>query len=167
VAWSSGRNLGCGGGLIDRIDLAGCRTPLVTLGRSPGTNVFRDHSLHPTDQTYEGLLIVRIDGRLFFANARRVVGRLLEMVDRPGGKPDVLLLDVSAVVDLDVTAGNALRELTRELQRRAVDLWASTVRRRPREMIERAERWDELLAEGRVYDALADAVAAYETRRGG
>jgi SulP family sulfate permease len=110
---------------------------------------------------------VRIDGRLFFANARRVVGRLLEMVDRPGGKPDVLLLDVSAVVDLDVTAGNALRELTRELQRRAVDLWASTVRRRPREMIERAERWDELLAEGRVYDALADAVAAYETRRGG
>jgi MFS superfamily sulfate permease-like transporter len=42
--------------------------PVYTLGRKPGTNVFRPlSSEHPEDETFPGLLMIRIEGRLFFS----------------------------------------------------------------------------------------------------
>ena len=47
--------------------------PVYVLGRKPGTNVFRPRSAeHPEDETFPGLLLLRPEGRLFFANAERV-----------------------------------------------------------------------------------------------
>src|SRR5262249_20250884 len=47
--------------------------PVYLLGRKPGTNVFRPRSKeHPEDETFPGLLLLRPEGRIFFANAERV-----------------------------------------------------------------------------------------------
>ena len=44
--------------------------PVYVLGRKPGTNVFRPRSKeHPEDETFPGLLLLRLEGRVFFANA--------------------------------------------------------------------------------------------------
>src|SRR5262249_3214225 len=44
--------------------------PVYVLGRKPGTNVFRPNSPeHPEDEKFQGLLILRTEGRVFFANA--------------------------------------------------------------------------------------------------
>ena len=38
--------------------------PVYVLGRKPGTNVFRPRSKeHPQDETYPGLLLLRLEGR--------------------------------------------------------------------------------------------------------
>ena len=52
--------------------------PLVyTLGRKPGTDVFRPRSVeHPGDESIPGLLIVRTEGRMTFASVPRVRERL-------------------------------------------------------------------------------------------
>ncbi|WP_295436380.1 SulP family inorganic anion transporter [uncultured Thiodictyon sp.] len=42
---------------------------VYTLGRKPGTEVFRPRAQgHPEDETFPGLLMVRPEGRIFFAN---------------------------------------------------------------------------------------------------
>src|SRR5271166_3962997 len=44
--------------------------PVYVLGRKPGTNVFRPRSKeHPEDETFAGLLLLRLEGRVFFVNA--------------------------------------------------------------------------------------------------
>ena len=57
--------------------------PLVyTLGRKPGTDVFRPRSVeHPGDESLPGLLIVRTEGRMTFASAPRAGERLAAPID--------------------------------------------------------------------------------------
>ena len=44
------------------------------LGREPGTQVFRDLVENPGDETFPGIVVVRLDGGLFFATGRRARG---------------------------------------------------------------------------------------------
>ena len=83
--------------------------PVYALGRKRGTEVFRAHSKeHPDDETWPGLLILRIEGRLFFANAQRVGDKMRPLVEQ--AKPSVVLLDCSAVFDIEYTALKMLIE---------------------------------------------------------
>ena len=51
--------------------------PVYVMGRKRGTHVFRPlSSEHPDDETWAGLLILRTEGRLFFANAQRVAEKM-------------------------------------------------------------------------------------------
>src|SRR5206468_12467593 len=51
--------------------------PLHVLGRKPGTNVFRPRSKeHPEDETFPGLLVLRPEGRIFFATAAHIGGKM-------------------------------------------------------------------------------------------
>jgi sulfate transporter 4 len=42
------------------------------LGRLPGTNIYRNINQYPQGERYEGIVIVRIDAPLYFANAQNV-----------------------------------------------------------------------------------------------
>ena len=51
--------------------------PVYVLGRKPGTNVFRPRSNeHPEDETFPGLLLLRLEGRVFFVNAERIAEKI-------------------------------------------------------------------------------------------
>ena len=59
--------------------------PVHVIGRKRGEDVLRPVSPeHPDDETFEGLLILRPEGRLFFANAQQVGDRIRELVARTG-----------------------------------------------------------------------------------
>ena len=46
---------------------------MYILGRKRGTNVFRPRSEeNPDDEDFPGLLILRVEGRVFFANAGQI-----------------------------------------------------------------------------------------------
>ena len=77
--------------------------PVHVLGRKPGTNVFRPRSKeHPEDQSYPGLLILRVEGRIFFANAEHIGQKIKSLLKE--FQPTVVALDLSGVVDLEYTA---------------------------------------------------------------
>ena len=63
---------------------------------------------HPDDETWPGLLILRTEGRLFFANAERVADRSRVFIDAL--RPRVLVFDFRAIFDIEYTA---LQMLTR------------------------------------------------------
>ena len=61
---------------------------IYVLRRKPGTNVFRPHSPeHPQDESFPGLLLLRLEGRLFFLNAERVAEQI-RLADRGGSSED-------------------------------------------------------------------------------
>jgi sulfate permease, SulP family len=119
-----------------------------------------------------GLLIVRPQGRLFFANARRVCDRIAAIALGWRPQPRVVLLDLGAVNDLEVTALDRLADLAEDLHARGMVLWAAAPSQGPLAMLRRAA---ELLGRAdleadtrrlgvRVFLSLDDAGAAYESQ---
>jgi sulfate permease, SulP family len=95
---------------------------LYVLGRKPATDVFRPQSdTHPDDETFPGLLIVRPEGRLFFANAQRVGEQLWPLID--AARPKVVVMDFSAVPDIEYSALKMLIEGEERLRQRGAVLW--------------------------------------------
>jgi sulfate permease, SulP family len=96
--------------------------PVYILGRKPGTNVFRPLSReHPEDETYPGLLLLRLEGRIFFANAGVIGQKLRQLVNE--AHPKVVVLDLSAVFDLEYTALKALGEGEKRQRDFGVNTW--------------------------------------------
>src|SRR5512132_622767 len=50
--------------------------PMPLLGREPDTQVFRDIAENPSDQTFDGVVVLRLDGGLFFATAEALEDRI-------------------------------------------------------------------------------------------
>ncbi len=77
------------------------------IGRKRGADVLRPLSPeHPDDETFEGLLIVRPEGRLFFVNAQYVAERIDALIEQY--HPRVIALDMSRVPDIEYSAWEVL-----------------------------------------------------------
>lgn len=112
------------------------RPHTAVLGRLPGTDVFRNVARFPDAETVPGVVIVRLDAPLFFANAAYLTNQLRELVD--GGQPHAVIIDAGAVHDVDVSAMARLRELHSELRERGVDLYFADVKGPVRDAFRRA-----------------------------
>jgi high affinity sulfate transporter 1 len=96
--------------------------PVYVLVRKPGTNVFRPHTKeHPEDESFPGLLILRPEGRIFFANAELIAEKMRHLADK--AKPRVVAIDLSAVPDLEYTALKALVEGEKRQREHGVRMW--------------------------------------------
>ena len=92
------------------------------IGRKRGADVLRPLSPeHPDDETFEGLLIVRPEGRLYFVNAQNVAEQIDALVAQH--KPHVLALDMSRVPDIEYSALQALMEGEKRVTERGVVVW--------------------------------------------
>ena len=76
---------------------------------------------HPDDETFEGLLILRPEGRLFFANAQQVADKIQALVAEH--KPRVLALDMSRVFDIEYSALQMMIEGERRMTEQGVTAW--------------------------------------------
>ena len=54
------------------------RPDIPVLGREPGTQVFRDLDEHPDDELVPGVVVIRMDGGLFFATSDALEDRVRE-----------------------------------------------------------------------------------------
>jgi len=92
------------------------------IGRKRGADVLRPLSPeHPDDETFEGLLIVRPEGRLYFVNAQNVLQQIEALVTQY--KPRVLALDMSRVPDIEYSALQALIEGEARASATGVEMW--------------------------------------------
>src|SRR5262245_54138075 len=76
---------------------------------------------HPEDETFPGLLILRPEGRMFFANAENLAEKMRPLVE--AARPRVVALDLSAVFDLEYTALKMLTEAEKRQREHGVLLW--------------------------------------------
>jgi MFS superfamily sulfate permease-like transporter len=134
--------------------------PVYQLGRKRGTNVFRRLSTeHPTDETWPGLLLVRTEGRLFFANAQRVGEAIVALMEET--KARVVVFDCSALLDIEYTALKMLIEAEQRLRDNGIMLWLAAMNPEARAMVERSGLWDSLGRE-RLFFNLESAVEKYQ-----
>ena len=112
--------------------------PMVhVIGRKRGVDVLRPLSPeHAEDETFEGLLIVRPEGRLFFANAQNVVDQIRALTLEH--KPRVLALDLSRVPDIEYSALQALIESERRATEAGVIVWLAGLNPGVLEVVRRA-----------------------------
>jgi MFS superfamily sulfate permease-like transporter len=96
--------------------------PVYVLRRKPGTNVFRPQSPeHPEDESFPGLLLLRPEGPIFFANAAQIAHKIEPLVREV--QPKVVAVDASGVLDLEYTALKMFAQVAERQIQDGVQLW--------------------------------------------
>src|SRR5262245_52567699 len=134
--------------------------PVHVLGRKPGTNVFRPRSEeHPEDETFPGLLMLRPEGRIFFANAEHIGWKMRSLAVE--AKPQVVALDLGGVYDLEYTALRMLIEAEKKEREHGVLLWLVGLNPGVLAMVQRSPLGGTLGHE-RMFFTLEQAVSRYQ-----
>ncbi|KAK7295674.1 hypothetical protein RJT34_18585 [Clitoria ternatea] len=104
---------------------------IAVLGRLPGTTVYRNVKQYPESYTYNGIVIVRIDAPIYFANTSYIKDRLREYeLDVDGSTrrgPEVekiyfVILEMAPVTYIDSSAVQALKDLYQEYKLRDIQI---------------------------------------------
>jgi high affinity sulfate transporter 1 len=137
--------------------------PVYVIGRKRGTEVFRPRSAdHPDDESWPGLLILRVEGRAFFLNAQQIGDKITQAIE--SAKPDVLLLDGSALIDIEYTALKMLTDAEAKLQQQGITLWLAALNPEALKMIQHSSL-GEALGRPRMFFNLPSAIQEYERLR--
>ena len=134
------------------------RPPVYAMGRRPGSTAFRAVDQHPDDEVFPGLLLTRTEGRLFFGNVSWVIDQLWGLLHQTQAR--VLVLDCSAIPDIEYTAVKALEEFAAQLHEAGIALELAALNREARNVVTRAPL-GEMLGTARIHPNLAQAVAAH------
>ncbi|XP_042489318.1 sulfate transporter 4.1, chloroplastic-like isoform X1 [Macadamia integrifolia] len=111
---------------------------IAILGRLPGTTVYRNTQQYPEAYTYNGIVIVRIDAPIYFANTSYIKDRLREYELNTDGSmrrgPEVervhfVIIEMSPVTYIDSSAAQALKDLHQEYKSRDIQIAISNPNR--------------------------------------
>lgn len=130
------------------------------LGRIPGTGNFVDVDRHPDAEQVPGMLIVRPNGILFFANANRTRNRLRELVGSTNAPVKVVLLNLEASPEVDVTSLEMLEQVNNELHESGIDLHFARMTDTVRDLFTRSG-FLERLGPQRIFPGVDVAVDAF------
>jgi MFS superfamily sulfate permease-like transporter len=143
----------------------GSLRPVFVLGREPGTDVFRPLSLlHPEDETFPGVLILKTEGVIHFANAQRIGNMIWPLIIEH--QPRIVLIDCSAIPDFEYSALKMLNDADKRLQQSGVSLCLAGLNPEPLRLIQKSELGRNLGRErmffnvGRAVDTLQARLAA-------
>ena len=137
---------------------------IYVVGRKRNTQVFRLLSPeHPDDEIWPGLLIVRLEGRIFFANAHRVGDRIWPLIEQT--KPSIVVLDCSSVIDIEYTALKMLLEAEETLQHNGITLWLAALTPGVFAAVSRS-RIGQTLGRERMFFNLQEVVERYQQLAG-
>jgi sulfate permease, SulP family len=134
------------------------RPPVYALARKPQTNLFRPVSAeHPSDEAIPEVLIVRAEGRMHFANAQRVGDKIWPLVHST--QPRTVILDCSAVPDLEYTALRMLTDAEATLRRSGVMLCLAALNPQALQSVRRSNL-GRVLGTERMFASVESAVAS-------
>ena len=104
------------------------RPHLSSLGRVPGVpGAYSDMVRHPENQAIPGILILRLDGPIYYANAQTVRENIKALIVKTNPPPHALILDCAAQDNLDLTSAQMVRSLVKELAGRGIKIYAAEV----------------------------------------
>jgi MFS superfamily sulfate permease-like transporter len=112
-------------------------------------------------ETIDGVVVLRLEAPLIYANADRLVRAAITLVDR---RPDArrLVLDAEMMSDLDTTGAETLESLDDRLAGRNVELHVARLHHRARSQIERSRLAQRF--EHRMHTSLRDALGTSHDR---
>jgi SulP family sulfate permease len=143
-----GVGLGLAFGVVASLLLFVLRTTrphTAILGRLPGTEVYRNVRRFPDAETVPGIVIIRPDAPLYFANAAYLTDEIRRLVGEQ--RPRAVIIDAGPLHDVDISALSSLRELLRELREQQVALHFADVKGPVRDVLAQTGFTDDLGAD--------------------
>ena len=110
----------------------------AVLGWVESLGRYGDVSLHRSATVTPGIVVYRLDDRLFFANARYFKGRVREAVRAAQAPVRWLVFDAEAVTHTDSTGLDALEQLAKDLRADNITLVVARLRTRMEEQFDLA-----------------------------
>jgi sulfate permease, SulP family len=141
------------------------RPNVAVLGRVPGTpRHWTDLARNPDNERVPGVVVLRVESGLFFANADHVRDAIRAHVGEE--KAHAVVLDAQTVPFVDVTAAEMLDELRKDLSSQGITLLLARDVGQVRDVLRHA-RQDDDIGERRVFATVEDAVQAVPALRSG
>jgi len=135
---------------------------VVPLGRIPAVaGAYGNLARHPDYEDVPGLLVLRLDAPLFYANSEGVGDRIKWLVGAADPLPRAVILDAGANESMDITSAVMLQGLITSLRAAGIDFALAEVRHLATGVAHRS-RLFELLGENRVFDTVEEAVTTLE-----
>lgn len=104
------------------------RPHLSRLGRVPDTpGAYSDLTRHPNNLPIPGVLILRLDGPLYYANALTVAEHVKQLVAEADPRPKIVLFDAAAQDELDITSAEILKSLVKSLHDQDIGVYFAEV----------------------------------------
>ncbi|HLB48008.1 MAG TPA: SulP family inorganic anion transporter [Anaerolineales bacterium] len=139
------------------------RPHISSLGRVPDTpGAYSDLTRHPENTPVPGVLILRLDGPMYYANALTIRDRIKAMIAKAEPLPRVVIFDASAQDQIDVTSVEVLKSLIKELRGNGIAVYAAEVHAPVREFSRRAGLL-EFIGENQLFPNVDTAVRFIET----
>jgi len=143
------------------------RPHVSSLGRVPNMpGIYTDLTRHPENIPVPGVLIVRLDGQLYYANAQTYHEQVQAMIEERGSPPQALILDSSAWYQLDLTSVDIIKKMVKELRGQGIDVYMADVHVPVREYAAKLGLI-ELIGEDHVLPTIDSAVRYIETTKKG
>jgi MFS superfamily sulfate permease-like transporter len=130
------------------------------LGRADGVKGYHDITRYPDARRIPGLVLLRWDAPLFFANAELFHERVLAAVAASPTPVRRLVVAAEPVTSVDVTAADMLAELDDALRAAGVELAFAEMKDPVKDKLRRFELF-ERFGEGRFFATIGEAVNAY------
>ncbi len=132
----------------------------AVLGRVPGRKGYHDTVRHPEGDLVPGLVLLRFDAPLFFANAEVFRERLEDAIDESPTEVRTVVLAAEPITDVDTTAADILAEIHEELAARGIGLWLAELKGPAKDALVRYGLVEVIGAE-RLYPTIGLAVRAH------
>jgi anti-anti-sigma factor len=128
------------------------------LGRDPESRAFRQLDGNPGDEQFPGIVILRLDGGLFFATSDALEDRIREVAL---STPDIraIVLDCVAIDFIDSQGTAKMREILELTEQAGVTLRLARVKPAVRDLLER-DGFVERIGDDRMHEGIAQAVGA-------
>lgn len=124
------------------------RPHVAVLGKLPGTDVYRNVKNYPEVELTPGVLAVRFDAQFYFANVTFLKDTLRDLELASDEPVHTVVLDASAMNQLDSSAEAALADLYDSYGDRGIDLIVAGPKGPVREVLKRSGLWEELGDDG-------------------
>ena len=134
---------------------------MAVLGREPGTQVFRDVVENPDDEQIPGVVVLRLDGGLFFATADALGDRVRAVIQAPDVR--CVVLDCEGINFLDSQGSASIDDLLVLCRQADVTLRLARVKPAVRATLEREGTIERLGSEhvhGNVHRAVEAQLSA-------
>jgi high affinity sulfate transporter 1 len=135
----------------------------AVLGKTPGQDVYRNILRRPEAKTIPGLLIFRLDGNLFFANATYCAEQVKHAIREATNPVQEVLMDYETINFVDTTAADMLVKLQAELAGEHISLCLARVRDSVREMLRRMGV-EAAIGSDHMYDSVTQGEQAFSQR---
>jgi MFS superfamily sulfate permease-like transporter len=129
------------------------------LGRMPDSQVYHSLDRFPDSETHPGLVILRIDGPLFFATARNLRDRVRGVIVDVEPPVKGVVLDMEGTNIIDLEGSDALHGVVKELRAMGIELHLARIKD---EIFDRLQQDGVLdtLGRERLFDYVHEAVEA-------